>query len=538
METLSKLLREVDMNRSRLLLMLIIAALGTTMTIAVVNMALMREDGGDTFMLAMVFLLSIIVYSSAQRSVMAECAKAAELMIAHQRRSILEATRAADYASLQRIGRAPIYKAVTQETQTISNTLPLIVVGAQQSVVLVFMAFYVAYLSMFAFAIIGLFGIFTVWFHITRLNRLGERMQALKGTQNRLFTAFRGMLAGVKEIAFNEARGLDVVAELRTQSDETRVNTARIKRHWAIQYVGMQTLFYILLGVMVFVVPMFTETYHDVVIQSTMAALFMIGPLSSLAQGIPAVNDTTRALSNIHALNDQLRASAQVADDEQALSTDRHPHTLTLDGVGYTFRDSHNQPTFTLHPTDATFHRGKIAFITGGNGSGKSTLFRLMTGIVHPDVGHFLLDQVQVPSDGFGAYRDRIGVVFSDYYLFRTLVGLGDIDPAAVSELLARFELTDKVKLVDGGFTTTDLSAGQRKRLALIAAILQDPPVLMLDEWAADQDPHFRKVFYRDILPSLAAEGRIIICITHDEQYFDVADALYAMADGRMSKVR
>jgi len=538
MEMLKQLLRDAEIDRGKFFLMLIVSALGTTMTIAVVNMALKREDGDSEFMLTAFFLLSIVIYSSAQRFLMSEASKGAERMIAELRRSVLEATRAADYASLQRIGRAPIYKAVTQEAQTISNTLPLIVVGAQQSVLLIFMSLYIAYLSTIAFVLIGLFGIFAVWFHITRLAGLHKRTEALKRTQNRLFSAFSGMLAGRKEIAFNEARGLDVVAHLQTHSARTRANTGRIRRHWAKQYVLTQTLFYILLGVMVFAVPLFTETYHGVVIQATMAALFMIGSLSSLAQGIPAVNDTARSLQNIQALNDELRACEQTSDDEEPLAAGPHPETLTLDGVGYTFKDNQGRSTFTLQPTDATFQRGEIAFITGGNGSGKSTLFRLMTGIVHPDTGYMLLDREPVPEDGFGAYRDRIGVVFSDYYLFRSLLGLGEIDPDKVSDLLARFELTGKVELVDGTFSTTDLSAGQRKRLALIVALLQDPPILMLDEWAADQDPHFRKVFYREILPSLAAEGRIIICITHDEQYFDIADTLYAMADGRMSKMR
>ncbi|POF30625.1 cyclic peptide export ABC transporter [Roseibium marinum] len=538
MEMLRQLLRDLDMDKGKFLLMLVLSALGTTMTIAVVNMALKREAGDGEFMFAVYFLLSIFLYSSAQRFVMMEVAKGAERMIAEQRRDILAATRAADYTSLQRIGRAPIYKAVTQETQTISNTLPMIVVGAQQSVLLIFMSFYIAYLSGVAFVLIGLFGIFAVWFHVTGLTGLRKRTEALKRTQNRLFEAFSGMLAGRKEIAFNEARGQDVVTHIQAQSGRTRANTGRIRRHWAKQYVLTQTLFYILLGVMVFVVPMFTETYHDVVIQATMAALFMIGSLSNVAQGIPAVNDTARALRTIHALNDQLRACEQAPDDEEPLPAERHPRTLALDAVGYAFQDSHGSPTFTLQPVDATFHRGKIAFITGGNGSGKSTLFRLMTGLVHPQEGRILIDGEPVPPEGFGAYRDRIGVVFSDYYLFRSLLGLDDVDPSRVSELLARFELTGKVELSDGAFTTTDLSSGQRKRLALIVALLQDPPILMLDEWAADQDPHFRKVFYRDILPSLAAEGRIIICISHDEQYFDIADSLYAMADGRMSKVR
>ncbi|MDP5218857.1 cyclic peptide export ABC transporter [Ruegeria sp. 2205SS24-7] len=538
MEFLRQLLNDLEVDRRRFLVMLALSALATTMTIAVVNLSLGREEDDSGFGLALYFLLSIIVYSVAQRSLMQEAANGAERMIADLRRSILEATRDADYAALQRIGRAPIYKAVTQEAQTISDTLPLIVVGAQQSLLLIFMSLYIAYLSTIAFVLVGLFGIFAVGFHVTRLNALHKQTDALSVTQNGLFTAFRGMHSGIKEITFNEARGADVEAQLRFQSDETRATTNRIRRHWAREYVLTQTLFYILLGVMVFVVPLFTDTYHDVVLQATMAALFMIGALSSLAQGVPAVNNTIRALRNIHNLNDRLRAAAAESDDEHPLSFDTQPKSLTLEGVSYTFHDAEGRASFVLQPTDASFHRGQISFITGGNGSGKSTLFRLMTGLVHPDAGRLLLDRVPIEAEQFGAYRDGVGVVFSDYYMFRSLFGLEDVDPSRVAALLAQFELSDKVELADGAFTTTELSAGQRKRLALIVALLQDAPILMLDEWAADQDPHFRRVFYREVLPALAAEGRIVICITHDEQYFDVADTVYAMADGQMAKVR
>jgi putative ATP-binding cassette transporter len=440
---------------------------------------------------------------------------------------------------MQIVGRAPIYAAVTREAQTISNTLPMVVVGGQQTVLLMFMSIYIISLSMVAFVMIGVFGFFAITFHVVRIQRLQQKTDAQIANQNNFFETFRGMLDGVKEMSFNAARRDAVVADVVAESANNQQMATDIKRIWAREFVSTQALFYVLLGLMVFVVPMFTENYHSVVTQVTMAALFMIGPLSSLAQAIPAVTDTMRALQNIRALETYLgkvtrQTSGEV--DEDAAELNVVGHELSLHNVTYNYRDAAGQVTFGLHPIKAKFRSGEIAFITGGNGSGKSTLFRLLTGIAGPEEGKLKLDGTVVAQEQYGAYRDRIGVVFADFYLFCRLYGQEDVDPTRVATLLEQFGLKGKTELVDGTFTTTDLSAGQRKRLALVVTILQDTPIIMLDEWAADQDPQFRAKFYRDILPALAAEGRIVICITHDEAYFDTAQALYAMVDGRLHK--
>ena len=99
------------------------------------------------------------------------------------------------------------------------------------------------------------------------------------------------------------------------------------------------------------------------------------------------------------------------------------------------------------------------------------------------------------------------------------------------------FEMKEKVEMTDQGFTTTDLSTGQRKRLAIIAAILEEKPILVLDEWAADQDPYFRKKFYTELLPLIKDMGHSIIAVTHDDKYYSYADKLYKMEYGRLKNV-
>jgi putative ATP-binding cassette transporter len=129
--------------------------------------------------------------------------------------------------------------------------------------------------------------------------------------------------------------------------------------------------------------------------------------------------------------------------------------------------------------------------------------------------------------------RDRIAAVFSDYFLFRKLYGLTDtLVPEDADALLREMAISDKAAIRDGAFTTVRLSTGQRKRLALIAAVLEGKPLLVLDEWAADQDPVFRRKFYEEVLPSLKARGITIIAATHDDRWFHLADRQIRLSEG------
>src|SRR6266851_5760672 len=162
--------------------------------------------------------------------------------------------------------------------------------------------------------------------------------------------------------------------------------------------------------------------------------------------------------------------------------------------VVFRYVDKWSDAVFQVGPIDFTLLSGDLVFITGGNGSGKSTFLKLLAAI------------------------------FPDYHLFEKLYGVPDPDPAEVDSLLAQFQLHDKTHLTDGHFSTLDLSQGQRKRLALIVSLLEKRPLLLLDEWAADQDPEFRRKFYYELLPELKRSGETVVAITHDDRYIDEMD--------------
>ena len=179
---------------------------------------------------------------------------------------------------------------------------------------------------------------------------------------------------------------------------------------------------------------------------------------------------------------------------------------------------------FSIGPIDFDLEAGELVFITGGNGSGKSTFLRVLSGLYPPDSGEVTLDGVIITDRNRDAYRGLISAIYVDYHLFQRLYGISDPDPAEIDRLMKEYKLSEKTSLVDGEFSTLELSSGQRKRLALIVSMLEKRPIMILDEWTADQDPEFRRKFYHQILPDLLRAGATVVVITHDDRYLDEMD--------------
>jgi putative ATP-binding cassette transporter len=203
--------------------------------------------------------------------------------------------------------------------------------------------------------------------------------------------------------------------------------------------------------------------------------------------------------------------------------------------VTHSYRKETEDETFTLGPIDLALHPGECVFLIGGNGSGKTTLAKLLTGLYFPDAGEIRLDGRPVGEAERESYRQLFSTVFSDFHLFERLHGIeASRTDGPARQYLERFHLERKVRIEGGAFSTLDLSQGQRKRLALLAAYLEDRPIYLFDEWAADQDPAFKEIFYRQLLPELKARGKAAIVISHDDRYFGVADRVVKLEDGRL----
>lgn len=216
----------------------------------------------------------------------------------------------------------------------------------------------------------------------------------------------------------------------------------------------------------------------------------------------------------------------------------RSQKCLKLVGVNHSYHREKEDRSFMLGPFDLCLPSGELVFLVGGNGSGKTTLAMLLIGLYAPEAGEIRLNGTPVDEENRKHYRQNFSVVFSDFYLFESLLGLSasEID-AQARECLVQLQLNHKVQIENGTFSTRELSQGQRKRLALLTAYLEDRPFYVFDEWAADQDPLFKKIFYTQLLPKLKARGKTVLVITHDDRYFHVADRIIKLDDGKLGTI-
>ena len=247
---------------------------------------------------------------------------------------------------------------------------------------------------------------------------------------------------------------------------------------------------------------------------------------------VPNLSVANIAARNLRELSEKL---SYESSDQTAPGLTEFPEvrTLALQGVTYVHTGGDGARSFALGPIDFEFQAGKVYFIRGSNGSGKTTLIRVLLGLYQAHSGRLLVNGEPVAEPTNSAYRDLFAVVFSDFYLFKKLYGLPPADQAELSDLLDLFQMQNKVTIENGVFSDLNFSTGQRKRLALLVALLEKKKIIVLDEWAADQDPEFRQEFYERIIPKLRELGKTVIAITHDDQYYELADHVIYMENGQ-----
>jgi putative ATP-binding cassette transporter len=277
--------------------------------------------------------------------------------------------------------------------------------------------------------------------------------------------------------------------------------------------------------------PMSVETLTGY----SLALLYLMNPLQVIINMLPGIGRANIALKKI----EELRLSLAARPTDISAATPPAPSaswgSIELDGITHAYHREREDSSFVLGPIDLTLRQGELAFLVGGNGSGKTTLSKLLVGLYSPEAGQVHLDGKPVTDETREAYRQYFSVVFSDFYLFENLVGLDSpqLDVRA-REYFNVLDLAHKVEIKGGALSTTSLSQGQRKRLALLTAYLEDRPIYLFDEWAADQDPHFKEVFYLKLLPELKSRGKTVVVISHDDRYFHVADRIVKLEYGRI----
>jgi putative ATP-binding cassette transporter len=513
--------REMHGSLPKLLFMSALGGISTAAILAGINAGMQGDSG---LFAPVLFLISLFLFIKTQLYVTITTTAEIESIIHKVRLRLMDQVRRSELLEIESIGRARIVAAITSDTAVLTQASNLLAVTMQGAVLIFFIAIYVAFLSLGAIIItIIVVVVAGTIFHVKN-KRLTAAKQEAAAWERRLFDRLIDFLDGIKEIRLNSARSSDLFDDAVKVSRTAANIKIKSQAETFKQIVMTQVSMYVLLAAVVFVAPQFSSTLSGASLAKTTTALmFVVGACFGLVQTIPILLTANAAADRIELLEETLRRHIGVPA-ERAIKVPKRFDVIEMQNIVFRYVDKFSDTTFQIGPLDFTLHSGELVFITGGNGSGKSTFLKVLAGLYPPDSGEIALDGTRVNDETRDSYRALISGIFFDYHLFRRLYGIPEQEWSELDPLLEKFRLEDKTGLTDGEFRTLDLSGGQRRRLALIVSMLEKRPILLLDEWTAEQDPEFRAKFYHELLPELLQAGETIVVITHDDRYLDELD--------------
>jgi putative ATP-binding cassette transporter len=434
------------------------------------------------------------------------------------------------YESLEKIGQARLINLLNIDIPALSNSASILALMWINIVTVVGILGYLISLNfnVFIFVLVCLI-VAIVTYQVPILVGLYFNSKS-RNHYDRVQQGVKGLIYGAKELKLSNRASTEYLEE-ELEQPENLTFKYRMKGLSTLTIAESygEMIAFLVITVVIFQLPYVYRITAVELFGIVMALLYLTGPVGVILKAASDMQDGKIALSKINAFNKEI-FEEQVSDNQQIIDSWK---SLFFSKIGYQYSDSTD--AFVLKNINFELKRGQITFIIGGNGSGKSTLSKLISQHYLPTQGNIHLGEHKIGIDNIGAARECISAIYSDFYVFDKLYC--DVDKNQLNHCLELLHLADKVKVHDGRFNTTSLSDGQRKRLALLSLLIEDRPICLFDEWASDQDPIFKKIFYQNILPELRNQGKIVIVISHDDRYFDCADQIIRMEQGSIQEV-
>ena len=515
----------------------IVAGIGNTLLLGIVNNSLAHRSSDFAGQLILSFMIMCVVVAGSRFVSQDLMARFAQRNLRDLRMKLGRRVLSSPLRAQEEIGANRIMAVFTEDVPAIASAVIAIPAICTNLVIVIGCLIYLGMISgKLLLGVIGfiIFGIITCQVPISSAMRY---MKNVRETNDVLLKQLKAMTEGSKELKIHRNRReafLSTLFSSTTQSlQRNNVITNTIfnaVNSWA------QTLIFVLMGLIVFVPFSWTMLEPLQLTAYILILLFMIGPLLMVMSSIPAFSRANVALTKLSELDLSLDKFPAEAEADDASSAATRWNNLTLSQVKHSYIGEGNND-FVLGPIDLNLRAGELVFLTGGNGSGKTTLAKVITGLYVPEDGELSFNDQPVTDANRDSFRQHFSTVFSDGFIFETLLGLDkpELDQEA-KDYLAQFQIDHKVQIKDGMLSTIDLSQGQRKRLALLTAYLEDRPIYVFDEWAADQDPQFREIFYYQLLPGLIDRGKTVIVISHDDRYYHVADRIITLDYGKIAR--
>jgi len=440
-----------------------------------------------------------------------------------------------ELSHLEQLGNPRLLATLTEDVQAVANAVYVIPFLCIDLSMALGCLLYITWLSWLVFLMVCALMIAAIasckWF----LDR-GEKLLALaREDQDVLFNHFSTITAGIKELKLHyQRRQFFLNNRLEKTANRFRHHNVQGLTLFATTTSWGKLLFFFAIGFVLFILPHLFTINSQTLSGYVLTFTYLMLPMDNISNNLPLISKASVALQKIESLGLSLTSRGETVTKKPNSPTNWH--SLQLKNVTHHYQTEREDSSFILGPINLTLRPQELVFIVGGNGSGKSSLAKLITGLYIPEKGDIFLDGELITEQNREWYRQYFSVVFSDFYLFEELLGLennNNLDNQA-QKYLIQLKLDHKVKIENGQFSTTSLSQGQRKRLALLTAYLENRHIYLFDEWAADQDPLFKEIFYTQLLPELRERGKTVLVISHDDRYFHLGDRIIKLDYGKI----
>jgi putative pyoverdin transport system ATP-binding/permease protein len=456
--------------------------------------------------------------------------------IARLRRELISKILGVPLRQLEEIGSARILVGLTDDIFNITQALLAIPVVAVNVAILLGGAAYLAWLSWKILASVAILILLGGVGYRLMVQRAFRFLTYARAEEDRLFGYFRALTEGIKELKLHRNRRSAFYRNIHDTTETYQEHNVAAETCFIAAQNWNHLLYFALIGVILFVVPRFAVITRETLTGYVVTSLYLMGPLAGVMTSFSLFGRAGVALEKVQELGVSLAEHASEGCSFEQADTEVSFSRLEFQGIVHSYHREAEDSHFVLGPIDLSFQPGELVFLVGGNGSGKSTLAKIIAGLYAPEAGEVHLDGQLINDKNRDRYRQLFSAVFADFYLFDNFLGLSNANlDTQAEEYLSLLHLQHKVKVRNGSLSTTAVSQGQRKRLALLTAYLENRPFYLFDEWAADQDPYFKNIFYTQLLPELKARGKTVLVISHDDKYFDVADRIIKLDYGKLA---
>ncbi|OGT63803.1 MAG: hypothetical protein A3I13_04225 [Gammaproteobacteria bacterium RIFCSPLOWO2_02_FULL_47_50] len=433
---------------------------------------------------------------------------------------------------IENYGRSELFQKLRLDVNMVCNVATSILTSTQSAVLLFFCLVYIAWLVPIAlfFTLTGICLGFAIY--LLQNRKILETVRQARKAAVEFGEQLRDLVNGFKELKVNNSKRSDFNDSLFMVTGKYKKLNTTVARLETISFLTTQIFIYLLIAIVVFLLPVFISLDQTIIFQFFASILFLIAPLESLISSYQNISKASISLENIYGLESDIDKSLSELVDDSHVNERITFDDLKLENIS--FRYHNNNDKFIIGPINLTVKRGELLFIAGGNGTGKTTLLKIITGLYLPSEGKILINGNILNLENYQSYREMFSTIFTDFHVFNKLYGVTDLNQNKLSAMMSDLKLDNKTSIKDGSFNSSNLSRGQKKRFAYIISYLDNRQIYVFDEFAADQDPAFKKYFYYTILPSLKAEGKTVIAVTHDDNYFDACDRLIKMDYGKI----